>query len=141
MLNRQPEAVREQIFKQFATSWISANHLGYVKLCLKRLGMSILFDLDNPKARNLVWIASRIALLPLTIIGLFYARKQKWHLLFPLLVWGSALLTYTLTVTANRFAIPFEPLQLALTALVLAPIFNRFATQPRGFEVKTPATV
>jgi hypothetical protein len=141
MLNRQPEAVREQIFKQFATSWISANHLGYVKLCLKRLGMSILFDLDNPKARNLVWIASRIALLPLTIIGLFFARKQKWHLLFPLLVWGSALLTYTLTVTANRFAIPFEPLQLALTALVLAPIFSRFATQPRGFEVKTPATV
>jgi hypothetical protein len=124
-LNRQPEAAREQIFKEFATSWISANHMGYVKLCLKRLGMSILFDLDNPKARNLVWIASRIALLPLTIIGLILAWKRKWHLLFPLLVWGSALLTYTLTVTANRFAIPFEPLQLALTALVIAAVFDK----------------
>lgn len=124
-LNRQPEAEREKIFKEFATSWITSNHAGYARLCAKRLGMSILFDLDNPKARNLVWIASRIVLLPLTLIGLAMAWRRKWHLLFPMLVWGSALLTYTLTVTANRFAIPFEPLQLALTALVISGFLRK----------------
>jgi hypothetical protein len=97
--------------------------------------MTLLFDRDNPKA-NKVWIVSRILLLPLTIVGLFMVRKQKWHLLFPLLVWGSALLTYTLTVTANRFAIPFEPLQLALTALVISPLFTKIkSTERQGFEV------
>lgn len=130
-LNRQPEAEREKIFHEFAAGWISSNPGAYVKLCAKRLLMTLLFDRDNPKA-NKVWIVSRIVLLPLTIVGLFMARKQKWQLLFPLLVWGSALLTYALTVTANRFAIPFEPLQLALTALVISPLFATIdARQPR----------
>ncbi len=82
--------------------------------------MTLLFDLDNPKARNIIWIITRILLIPFTLIGLIFAIKQRWNVLFPLLVWGSALLTYTLTVTANRFALPFEPLQLALTALVIS---------------------
>jgi hypothetical protein len=130
-LNRQPEAEREKIFHEFAASWISANPGAYAKLCVKRLLMTLLFDRDNPKA-NKVWIVSRILLLPLTIVGLFMARKQKWHLLFPLLVWGSALLTYALTVTANRFAIPFEPLQLALTALVIASLTPSPGTPGEG---------
>jgi hypothetical protein len=124
-LNRKPEAERERIFKKYATTWIAAHPADYLKLCAKRLGMTLLFDLDNPKARNIVWISSRIALIPLTIIGLWLARRNGWHLMFPLLVWGSALLTYTLTVTANRFAIPFEPLQLALTALVITSLFSQ----------------
>jgi hypothetical protein len=138
-LNRQPEVVRENVFKEFATTWIAANPGRYATLCLKRFGMSVLFDLDNPKARNIAWIATRIVLFPMTIAGLIIARRQKWRLLFPLLVWGSALLTYTLTVTANRFAIPFEPLQLALTALVLSPLFaTRRSKDPAGFEVVMP---
>jgi 4-amino-4-deoxy-L-arabinose transferase-like glycosyltransferase len=124
-LERQPEAAREKIFKQFATTWISANHDKYLKLCAKRLGMTLLFDLDNPKARNIIWISTRILLIPFTLVGLIFAIKQRWNILFPLLVWGSALLTYTLTVTANRFALPFEPLQLALTALVITTYFTK----------------
>ena len=95
--------------------------------------MTILFDLDNPKARNLVWIISRILLLPLTIAGLVLARKERWHLLFPLLVWGSSTLTYTLTVTRTGFSIPFEPLQLALTALVISKIFSKQETRSPRF--------
>ncbi|HEX3356924.1 MAG TPA: hypothetical protein VHS31_08135, partial [Tepidisphaeraceae bacterium] len=134
-LDRQPEAAREKIFQQFAKSWISANPQKYLKLCAKRLGMTLLFDLDNPKARNIIWITTRILLIPFTLFGLFFACRQKWHLLFPMLVWGSALLTYTLTVTANRFAFPFEPLQLALTALVISTFFFTGKKGPAGFEI------
>jgi hypothetical protein len=141
-LNRKPEADREKIFKKYATTWIAAHPAEYLKLCIKRLGMTLLFDLDNPKARNIVWIGSRITLVPLTLIGLWLAKRNGWHLLFPLLVWGSALLTYTLTVTANRFAIPFEPFQLALTALVASPLLAKCqTTEPRGFDVRVPETV
>ena len=130
-LNRQPEAEREKIFHEFASAWIAANPGAYTKLCMKRLFMTLLFDRDNPKA-NKVWIISRVLLLPLTIIGLVMARRQRWHLLFPVLVWGSALLTYTMTVTANRFAIPFEPLQLALAAVVISPLFAKIESrEPR----------
>jgi hypothetical protein len=141
-LNRKPEADREKIFKKYATTWIAAHPASYFKLCIKRLGMTLLFDLDNPKARNIVWIGSRIALIPLTLYGLWVAKRNGWHLLFPLLAWGSALLTYTLTVTANRFAIPFEPLQLALTALVISSLFCPLsATATHGFEARVPEPV
>jgi len=141
LLNRQPEAEREKIFRQFTTTWIKANPAGYLKLCVKRLLMTLLFDSNNPKA-NKIWIASRILLLPLTIVGLVIARKRRWHLVFPLLVWGSALLTYTLTVTANRFAIPFEPLQLALTALVVSLLFPTIESrESQGFEMRVPERV
>jgi hypothetical protein len=137
-LNRQPEAEREKVFHEFAGTWIKENPGAFAKLCVKRLLMTVLFDRDNPKA-NKLWIVSRIVLLPLTIVGLILAWKERWHLLFPLLVWASALLTYSLTVTANRFAIPFEPLQLALTALVISRLFARIESrEPRGFEVPVP---
>jgi hypothetical protein len=38
----------------------------------------------------------------------------------PFLVVGSALLTYTLTIAAARFALPYEPWQLSLIAVVIA---------------------
>ena len=131
-LNRQPEAVRENIFKEFATSWIKANPSEYVKLCPSGWRCRSSLTCDNPKAQHGL-DRSRIALLPLTIAGLVMAWRRKWHLVFPLLVWGSALLTYTLTVTANRFAIPFEPLQLALTALVIS--HNSFPRHACGQKV------
>ena len=104
---------------------------------MKRLGMTLWSDLDNPKARNLVWLGSRTLLLPLSIIGLVMAYRRGWALFFPMLMFGSCLLTYSLTVTANRFSLPFEPLQLGLVALVIAPLIERRAEHSpnNAFEV------
>lgn len=119
-LKGQTEAAREDIFKQWATSWIGDNPGEYFKLALIRLGKTIWIDWDNPKSYNIINILPRAALLVLTAAGLVVAYRRKWSLLFPGLVVGSCLLVYALTIAAARFSLPFEPLQLCLAAGFLA---------------------
>jgi len=127
-LRGKSEAQREEVFKQYAKTWIAENPSGYFKLSIKRLWMTLWADLDNPKARNPIYIACRTILLPATVFGLIIAVRKRLKIVFQLMVWGSCLLTYTLTVTANRFSLPFEPLQFVLLACVI------------GFFIKSPAT-
>jgi len=118
-LEHQPEMVREKIFKEFATRWIAAHPMGYAKLCLIRLGKTLWIDWDNPKSYNVAYIGSRAVIVLLSAIGLVLAVRARWSLLYPLLLIGSCVLTYTLTLTAARFSIPFEPFQLCLAALAV----------------------
>ncbi len=124
-LHDQPEAVREGIFKEFTLNWIRANPDKYLKLCIIRVIKTVGVDWDNPKSYNIIYIVSRYALLVLTIVGLFVALRQKWSLLFPGVIVGTALFTYAVTVTAARFSIPFEPIQLCLAAASIAALFER----------------
>lgn len=121
-LRGKTEVEREEVFKRYAKTWISENPGSYLQLSLKRIWMSGWADLDNPKARNPIYLACRSLLLPATVIGLLIALKFRWKMMFPLMLWGSALLTYALTVTANRFTLPFEPLQFAMLALLVTSI-------------------
>jgi hypothetical protein len=134
-LRGKNEVEREEVFKKFATEWIKKNPSRYLKLCIKRLWMSGWADLDNPKARNPVYLICRALLLPTTAIGLLLALKYRWKMIFPLMLWGSALMTYALTVTANRFTLPFEPLQFALLALLVSLLIKKALPRSRGFEV------
>ena len=113
-LHNQPEIFRETVFQEFASNWIASHHQRYLKLCGIRLLKTLTIDLDNPKSYNWVYIASRYIILAITVVGLFAAWRLKWSLLFPAVIVGTALITYTLTVTAARFSLPFEPLQLCL---------------------------
>lgn len=137
-LKHQPEAVREAAFKEFVSDWINRNRRAYLRLCRVRLMKTLTIDWDNPRSYNTVYILSRYVLLSLTIVGLFVAWRQRWSLLIPGLMAGTALLTYTLTVTAARFAMPFEPLQLTLGAAFLAACVERLLdakNEPRGLPV------
>jgi 4-amino-4-deoxy-L-arabinose transferase-like glycosyltransferase len=124
-LKNQPEMIREAVFKDFALQWIEANPKKYLRLCVVRVMKTVGVDWDNPKSYNIIYIVSRYALLVLTIVGLFVAIRQKWSLLFPAVIVGTALLTYALTVTAARFSMPFEPIQLCLAAACIATLFER----------------
>ena len=124
-LHNQPELVREAVFKEFTLHWITTHPQEYVRLCVIRVIKTIGVDWDNPKSYNIVYIISRYALLALTIVGTFVALRQKWSLLFPAIIIGTSLLTYALTVTAARFSIPFEPIQLCLAAAAIAIPFER----------------
>lgn len=137
-LRGKNEADREKIFAKYAKTWIAENPEQYIRLSLKRLWMSLWLDLDNPKASNALYIVGRSLLLPVSLIGILIAVRKRWKLAFPLLVWASCLLTYTLTVTANRFSLPFEPLQLTFLALLLSPIAERVVKfrEPEGFPVE-----
>jgi 4-amino-4-deoxy-L-arabinose transferase-like glycosyltransferase len=137
-LQGQPEVVREEIFKEFTVNWIGQHPDQYLRLCGKRLLTTLTVDWDNPKSYNAVYIASRFLLLILTVLGLIVAWRQKWSLLLPGIIAGTALLTYTLTVTAARFSLPFEPLQLALGAALVALPFDRCAARGRGFPTVAP---
>ena len=125
-LQGQTEIAREAVFKELATDWIKQNPAGYLRLCRIRLIKTLTIDWDNPKSYNWVYVVSRYVLLGLTIAGLFVAWRQKWSLLFPGVIVFTALLTYTLTVTAARFSIPFEPLQLCLGGAFVAMLIERF---------------
>jgi hypothetical protein len=140
-LANHPEADREEIFKEFAEDWIAAHPGRYVQLCGIRLFKTLTIDWDNPRSVIGVYLYSRILVLLLTIGGLYTAFRQRWSLAFPALLAFTALLTYTLTVTAARFAFPFEPIQLALGAGFIAMFLpdrdaavGRSNAMDRGFE-------
>ena len=124
-LRNQPEVVQEEVFKELAVGWIEQHPRRYLELCGIRLFKTLTIDWDNPKAENIFYQISRFVLLGLSSAGLVVAVRQKWSLVFPAVLVLTALATYTLTVTAARFSIPFEPLQLCLAAAVVAVPFER----------------
>jgi 4-amino-4-deoxy-L-arabinose transferase-like glycosyltransferase len=147
MLGNHPEAMREEIFKKIAMDWIIAHpvgtftHPGYLVLCGIRLVKTLTYDWDNPRAYlSPTYKIIRLLLLVISIPALIFAIKHKWSLLFPAVLILTALASYTLTVTAARFAFPFEPIQLALAgglaAMLLPDPDRKIAGQPprRGFE-------
>jgi 4-amino-4-deoxy-L-arabinose transferase-like glycosyltransferase len=125
LLQGRSEVSREEVFKNFAVTWIKKNPNRYLQLCGIRLITTLTVDWNNPKATPMIYIVTRFALLALSVLGLFVAIKQKWSLLFPGIIVATALLTYTLTVTAARFSIPFEPLQLCLAGAFIAACVER----------------
>ena len=125
------EQEREKIFKEMTMSWIRSHPARYAQLCWVRLSRTIWIDWDNPKSFNVVYVASRAALLVTAAIGLILALRRRWSLGYPALIYLSTLLLYTLTITAARFAIPFEPLMLSFSALALVETW-RAVTGRRG---------
>ncbi len=130
LVNR-PEPFREAVFREFAAGWIAAHPTTYAQLCGRRLLKTLTVDWDNPRSYNKPYLASRAALILMTLAGLAVAWRQRWSLLFPALMAGCALATYTLTVTAARFSIPFEPLQLTLGAAALVAVLPKRSTAAR----------
>jgi 4-amino-4-deoxy-L-arabinose transferase-like glycosyltransferase len=110
-LSGKPDAEREKVFKDFATTWIAANPGRYLELCGLRLFKTVWVEWDNPKSWNPVYLLARSVLLMGTFAGLIIAVKQRWRLGFVALLVGSSVVLITMTVTAARFALPFEPLQ------------------------------
>jgi hypothetical protein len=129
-LERQPEAVREEVFKDFATTWIAANPGRYFQLCLARLGKTVWVDWDNPKAHSIFFWLPRTAMLLLLIPGMVVAFRQRWSLCFAGLLVASCLLTYSLTITAARFSLPLEPLALCIVSGFLALTWKTRAVNP-----------
>jgi 4-amino-4-deoxy-L-arabinose transferase-like glycosyltransferase len=113
-LTGKSEVERERIFRRYATKWILSHPRRYGELCLMRLYKTLWIDWDNPKSHNAAYVGSRVIILLLSVSGLIVAISRRWHLLYPLALVGSCLLIYTLTLTAARFAIPVEPVLLAL---------------------------
>lgn len=125
----KPEVEREKIFAKYAKTFIHDHPGRYVELCGIRLWKTLWVEADNPKAHGLrqyvMYWAPRTLLLALTPIGLIVAWWRGWRMLIPALVVGSALLTYTLTITAARFALPYEPLQLGVICMAIVAIVDR----------------
>ena len=113
-LRGRSEVEREAVFARWAKGWIGENPAGYLRLCGVRLVKTLWVEWDNPKGVNAVYYASRTALLVLTPVGLVLAWRRGWRMGYALFVAATCLLTYVLTITAARFALPFEPMQLGL---------------------------
>ncbi|HZL37725.1 MAG TPA: hypothetical protein VFC78_20580 [Tepidisphaeraceae bacterium] len=124
-LNYKNELEREKIFKELTVNWIATHRARYAQLCWIRLVKTIWIDWQNPKSYNIVYIASRAVLLITTAFGVLLALWQRWSLGFPALMFCSTLLLYTLTITAARFALPFEPLMLCFSALAATTIWGK----------------
>lgn len=141
-LDGRATAEREAIWKRYATSFIRENPGRYIELCGLRLAKTLWAEWDNPKShdRFYVYFGSRAILLLGSGVGLIVAIRRRWRIGWPAVIVGTSLATYTLTITAARFAFPLEPFQIALTSLALMaawqalfgatrrpPIVRRFA--------------
>jgi hypothetical protein len=113
------EVEREKIFRRYATEWIRAHPERFAELSASRFVKSVWIDWDNPKSHHWVYVASRAAILLLSVPGLVLAASRGWRLVYPLALVASCLAVYTFTLTAARFAIPLETVQLALAAGLL----------------------
>ena len=134
-LMNKTEPEREAVFRDIVVPWIKAHPKRYLQLCGIRLVKTITIDWDNPKSVYTSYKLTRAAILLMTAGGLVVAWRQRWSLLFPGMVLACALLTYTLTVTAARFAFPFEPVQLTLGGGLIVALY-RWAT---GAAPRRPA--
>ncbi len=123
-LDGKSPAAREAVFGRLTRDWISNNPLGYAKNSLKRFAKTAWWDWDHPQGHQgfYVYPVSRAVLLVGSLIGLFLALKSGWRLRQVGLIVVTALLTYTLTVTAARFGMPMEPFQFALCGLGIATL-------------------
>ena len=125
-LNDRPEAFREAIFREYAVTWIRAHPRRYFQLCGIRLLKTLTVDWDNPQSLSTAYRLGRAAIGLMTLAGLVVAWRQRWSLLYPAMVAACALGSYTLTVTAARFAFPFEPLQLILGSGAIVAVLPRW---------------
>jgi 4-amino-4-deoxy-L-arabinose transferase-like glycosyltransferase len=121
-LENHPEVERDKVFHDIVTKWIATHPRQYIQLCGIRLVKSLWIDWDNPRSVIKVYLYSRATVLLLTLGGLITAVRKRWALSYPALMALTALASYTLTITAARFAFPFEPLQLALAGGFLASL-------------------
>jgi hypothetical protein len=128
-LNHQPEIVRAHIFRQWATDWVTAHPLDYVRLCVVRLGKTLWADMDNPKAQD-VYSISRAILLILSVAGMGLAIRLRALRVFPTLLFVVPVLYFTLTLTGARYALPYEPLQFAASAYAIAFFASSRRTRP-----------
>lgn len=130
---------REAIWKRYASDYISNNPGRYLQLCGLRFAKTIWVEWDNPKSydRLYIYFASRTLLLIGTIAGLVLALRRRWRLGWPAVIFGLSLLTYTLTITAARFAFPLEPLQIALLSLALVCGWRAVRGRPMDIEERT----
>ncbi len=138
-LNHQPEIVRAHIFRQWSLEWVTGHPLDYAKLCVIRLGKTLWADMDNPKAQD-VYSISRAILLILSFAGAAIAIRSRTLRVFPTILFVVPVAYFTLTLTGARYALPYEPLQLAAGAYAIAFVtFSRRAGAARPASVGTHA--
>jgi hypothetical protein len=138
-LNHQPEIIRAHIFRQWAMEWVTAHPLDYARLCVMRLGKTLWADMDNPKAQDLYSI-SRAILLLLSFAGAGIAIRTRTLRIFPTLLFVVPVAYFTFTLTGARYALPYEPLQLAAGAYAVATIaFSRRACAARPASTASDA--
>lgn len=140
-LANHPEAEREAMFRQWAVAWIWTHPGRFAQLCGIRLLKTLTIDWDHPRSYAWSYIGARAAVLLLGIGGVVVAARQRWHLAYPALLVATAFGSYTVTLTAARFAIPFEPLELAVGGALIAALFARrpVAGVAAGFPVTVPS--
>ncbi len=126
-LDGKPAAEREELFGTWAKTWISDNPGSYAAVSGKRLAKTVWWDWDHPQGYKAFYLypITRALLLVGTLVGGVIAWRRGWRMGHVVLLSGTAVLTYTLTVTAARFGLPLEPFQFLLCAAVFVSLFGR----------------
>lgn len=113
------EVEQDALFRAWALQWLAENPVRYAQLCGIRFLKTVWVEWDNPKSRNIIYVLCRSGLLVASLGGLVLALRRGWRMGHIFLLMGTCLLTYTLVIAAARFALPHEPVQLVLSALLV----------------------
>ena len=118
---------RGELFGAWTREWISNNPGTYALVSIKRLAKTLWWDWDNPRGHQYLYAYPvwRALLLAGSTVGLWFAVRRRWRLGMPALIVGVALVTYSLTITAARFAAPLEPFQYALCGAAAVGLLGR----------------
>jgi hypothetical protein len=114
----EPDRSRQLLAESLAYIRVHPEH--YARLCVQRLRFFLLFDETNPKSRVWVYRVSHLALLVVSLAGLWVSRLRAERLWPTYLVFGSITAFHTLTIVSARFHIPLEPIQIIWGSFALA---------------------
>ena len=119
-LGRLPEPQRSRQLLAESLAYIGQHPWHYARLCLQRLRYFLLFDETNPKSRVWVYRVSHLALLVVSLAGLWVSRQRAGRLWPTYLVFGLVTAFHTLTIVSARFHIPVEPIQIIWGSCAIA---------------------
>ena len=146
-LGRLTEPQLSQRLLAESLAYIREHPWHYVRLCGQRLQFFLLFDETNPKSRVLAYRLSHVALLAVSVLGLWLSRRDARRLWPTYLAFALVTMFHSLTIVSARFHIPLEPIQIVWAACALDAVAHhavaatrRHIASPHGLFRQSPVS-
>lgn len=110
-LGELPELERSELLYQRALVELTQQPGRYLQLCLRRLRFFLWIDESNPKTASLLYqVPQKILMIAFGVSLIILPTQIRCRLLPGILAFVLTIIFHSLTITAPRFVLPWEPL-------------------------------